>query len=222
LITKLSAPITFPLEFKVPTLALLVTVRLANVPTLVIFGCAFVVIVPALVAVPAKLAVIVPALKLPDASRETIAFAVFALVAVDPKVIAPVDALAVIPPPLPKLNTPLLVIVTAVPPLKLVPPKPEPIVNGCTVFEVIVPEPPNATVCPLNVTLALANLACASVPELILLAFNELNPLPLPENTPVLAVKAAAVTVLANKLALVSRTAIVFAVAVILVSYPST
>jgi hypothetical protein len=89
-----------------------VTVSPDNVPTEVMLGCAAVVTVPAvvaevaLVAAPLKVAVIVPALKLPLASRATIALAVFALVAVDPNVTAPVDALAVIPPPLAKLATP--------------------------------------------------------------------------------------------------------------------
>ena len=60
-----------------------------------------------MVAAPVNVAVIVPALKLPLASRATIALAVFALVAVDPRVTAPVDTLAVMPPPLAKLATPV-------------------------------------------------------------------------------------------------------------------
>ena len=59
------------------------TVKLVNVPKLVMEGCAAVVTVAAVpLALPVKLAVIVPALKLPLASRATIAFTVFAFVAV--------------------------------------------------------------------------------------------------------------------------------------------
>ena len=58
------------------------------------------------------MAVITPAENSPDAPRATMAPAVLADVADDPSVMAPVVVLAVIPPPLAKLNTPLLVIVT--------------------------------------------------------------------------------------------------------------
>ena len=89
-----------------------VTAKLVSVPTLVMLPCAAVVTVPAvvaLVAAPLRVAVIVPALKLPLASRATMALAVFALVAVEPRVTAPVDTLAVMPPPLAKLATPVCV-----------------------------------------------------------------------------------------------------------------
>jgi hypothetical protein len=111
------APEPFNVPTKLPLEVLPVTAKLLNVPTEVIFGCAAVVTVPAVVAEPLKVAVIVPALKLPLASRATIALTVFALVAVEPNVTAPVDTLAVMPPPLAKLNTPVLVIVTPVLPL---------------------------------------------------------------------------------------------------------
>lgn len=60
---------------------------------------------------------------------------------------------------------------------------------------VIVPEPPNDIDCPLTVNDAFASLACARVPLEILLAFNAVNALPFPVNTPVLAVMFTAVTV---------------------------
>ena len=47
---------------------------------------------------------------------------------------------------------------------------------------------PNASVVLPNITFEFANLACARVPELILLALSAVNALPLPVNTPVLAV----------------------------------
>lgn len=45
-----------------------------------------------------------------------------------------------------------MAIVTADPPLKLVPDKPVPMVNALVVLAVIVPEEPKDTVCPLKVT----------------------------------------------------------------------
>ena len=59
---------------------------------------------------------------------------------------------------------------------------------------VVTVEPRVNAVLP-NVTLAFANLACANVPVETLLAFNAVSADPLPVNTPVLAVKAGAVTV---------------------------
>ena len=53
------------------------------------------------------------------------------------------------------------------------------LVNPATV---VIVEPKVNAVLP-NVTLALASLACASVPEETLLAFNAVNELPLPEKT---------------------------------------
>ena len=61
------------------------------------------------------------------------------------------------------------------------------------VFAVIVADPPNVTDVPLIVAPAFANLACANVPVDMLLAFNAVKLLPLPENTPVFAVIFAAV-----------------------------
>ena len=59
---------------------------------------------------------------------------------------------------------------------------------------VVTVEPKVNAVLP-NVTLALASLACANVPDETLLAFNAVNELPFPVKTPVLAVNAAPVVV---------------------------
>ena len=59
----------------------------------------------------------------------------------------------------------------------------------------MVPEPPNEILVPLTVNELLASLACANVPVEMLLAFSEVNPLPLPVKIPVLAVKLTAVAV---------------------------
>ena len=52
----MSVAYTLPVEVKLPTLALAVTITELNVPTEVIFGCAAVVTVPAVVAVPVLVA----------------------------------------------------------------------------------------------------------------------------------------------------------------------
>ena len=80
---------------------------------------------------------------------------------VPPSVIAPVVAVLGVNPVVPALNdkTPVLAIVTAVDPLKLVPDNPVPIVNTFVVFAVIVPLLPSDIDVLLTVILELAKLA---------------------------------------------------------------
>jgi hypothetical protein len=104
-------------------------------------------------ALPERAAVIVPAEKLPDASRATIAVAVFALVALLVIVMAPVAVFTLIPVPLAASDsTPVFVIVTAAEPLNEVPFNPDPIVSAFVVFAVTTMEPPSDTALPLMVT----------------------------------------------------------------------
>jgi hypothetical protein len=109
--------------------------------------------VDAVEALPERAAVIVPAEKFPDASRATIAEAVFALVALLVIVTAPVAAFTLIPVPLVASDkTPVFAIVTAEEPLKEVPLKPVPIVRAFVVVAVTTMEPPSDTALPLMVT----------------------------------------------------------------------
>ena len=71
---------------------------------------------------------------------------------------------------------------------------------------VIVAEPPNDILVPLTVSEELASLACANVPELILLAFIVVMLAPLPTNV-------VAVITLPAKLAFASRATTLLAVA---------
>ena len=197
-----------PLPVNIPVLAVnatavtvLLTPNVVNVPTDVIFGCALVVTVPAVVAAVALATVPVtfaPGIfdKLVALPLKTLAVIVPAATVIFAALRFPLTSRPVSVPTLVMLGWALVVTVPAVVALVAV---------------VALPA--------LPVTLILyvpVNLSVDNVPVETLIASSTVKPLPLPVNTPVLAVNATAVTVLLTPNVVNVPTAVIFGCALVL------